>query len=98
MAHTGAWRHGQLVRSCGLLLLLSVLQACSSQNESDSQKSKVEDAASIQATIIEKSAADPTPEEASRFLMQATFGPTEAEIVALDASSMDAWLTSQFAI
>ena len=98
MAHTGAWRHGHLVRSCGLLLLLFVLQACSSQNESDSQKSKVKDAASIQATIIEKSAADPTPEEASRFLMQATFGPTEAEIVALDASSMDAWLTSQFAM
>lgn len=98
MAHTGAWRRGQLVRSCGLLLLLSVLQACSSQNESDSQKSKVEDAASIQATIIEKSAADPTPEEASRFLMQATFGPTEAEIVAMDASSIDAWLTSQFAM
>ena len=98
MAHTGVWLHRHLVRSCGLLLLLSVLQGCSSQNESDLQKSKVKDAASIQATIVEKSAADPTPEEASRFLMQATFGPTEAEIAALDASSMDAWLTSQFAM
>ena len=98
MAHTHAWQHGQLVRSSGLLLLMLVLQACSSQNESDSQKSNVEDAASIQATIIEKSAADPTPEEASRFLMQATFGPKESEIAALDASSMDAWLTSQFAM
>ena len=98
MAHTQAWQQSQLVRSCGLLLLLSVLQACSSQNDSDSQKSKVEDTASIQATIIEKSATDPTPEEASRFLMQATFGPKESEIAALDASSMDAWLTSQFAM
>lgn len=98
MAHTQAWRYGQLIRICGLLLLLSVLQACSTQNESDSENSKTEDATTIQAAIIEKSAADPTPEEASRFLMQATFGPAEAEIVALDASSMDTWLTSQFAM
>ncbi len=98
MAHYQAWLNGQLIRICGLLLLLSVLQACNLQNESNSEKSKNEDAASIQATIIEKSAADPTPEEASRFLMQATFGAKESEIAALDASSMDAWLTSQFAM
>ncbi len=98
MAHTQAWRYSLLIRTCGLLLLLSLLQACSSQNESDSEKSKAQDAASIQAVMIEKSVADPTPEEASRFLMQATFGPKESEIIALDASSMDAWLTSQFAM
>jgi len=98
MAHTQAWRYSLLVRYCGLVLLLSALQACSSQTDLDSEKLKVEDSASIQAIMIEKSAADPTPEEASRFLMQATFGPKESEITALDASSMDAWLSSQFAM
>ena len=98
MAHTQAWHHSRLIRYCALLLLLSVLQACSSQNDSDSQKAKAQDAASIQTAMVEKSAADPTKEEASRFLMQATFGPKESEIDALDASSMDAWLTSQFAM
>ena len=87
MAHTQAWRNSRLIR---LLLLLSVLQACSSQNDSDSEKLKAENAASIHAVTVEKSAADPTPEEASRFLMQATFGPKESEIAALDASSLDA--------
>jgi len=47
--------------------------------------------------MIEKSAADPTPEEASRFLMQATFGPKESEITALDNSNFDTWLNTQFA-
>ncbi len=98
MAHTQAWRYGLLVRTGALLLLLSLLQACNSQNQSDSEKEKSEEAVSIQAVMVEKSAADPTPEEASRFLMQATFGPKESEIVALDASSLEAWFNAQYAM
>jgi uncharacterized protein (DUF1800 family) len=98
MAFTHAWRFSHVIRTGALLLLLSVLQACSSQDDTGSEKSKAQDAASIQAEIIQKSAADPTPEEASRFLMQATFGPKESEITALDASNLDAWLTNQFAL
>ncbi len=98
MTHTHAWRSGLLLRASALVLLLSLLQACGSQSDQSADKSKAQDAATIQAQIIEKSAADPTPEEASRFLMQATFGPKESEITALDASSMDAWLTAQFAM
>ncbi len=38
-----------------------------------------------------------TTEEASRFLSQATFGPSEADIEALTASGVSAWLTAEFA-
>ncbi|MGB7159168.1 MAG: DUF1800 family protein [Tepidisphaeraceae bacterium] len=39
----------------------------------------------------------PTAEDAARFLTQATFGPTIEDIGALQASSFDAWLSTQFA-
>jgi uncharacterized protein (DUF1800 family) len=40
----------------------------------------------------------PSPVEASRFLQQATFGPSMAEINALTHSTYDAWLDKQFAM
>ena len=98
MATTLTWRFGLLGRLSSLLILLSLLQACSSQDDADPEQSKAQDAAAIQTVIVEKSLADPTPQEASRFLMQATFGPKESEITALDNTSMDAWLTTQFAL
>lgn len=98
MAHTQAWRGGLLVRLSSLLILLSMVQACSTQDDAAPEQSESKDTATIQAEMIEKSAADPTPEEASRFLMQTTFGPKESEIVALDGSSLDAWFTTQFAL
>jgi uncharacterized protein (DUF1800 family) len=36
--------------------------------------------------------------DAARFLTQATFGPTKAEIDALTGGSIDAWITSQLAL
>ncbi|MGZ5236996.1 MAG: DUF1800 domain-containing protein [Caldimonas sp.] len=39
----------------------------------------------------------PTPTEASRFLTQATFGPTEAEINRLSTMQYGAWIDEQFA-
>lgn len=42
--------------------------------------------------------AEMTPEEASRFLASASFGPTQAEIDALSLSSREAWLAEQFAL
>ena len=41
--------------------------------------------------------ASPTPAEASRFLQQATFGPTSGEIEALRHSNFPTWLKQQFA-
>ncbi len=38
-----------------------------------------------------------TPEDASRFLAQATFGATDADIRSLTKTGFDAWLTQQFA-
>jgi uncharacterized protein (DUF1800 family) len=42
--------------------------------------------------------APPTRAESGRFLTQATFGPTEAEITALQSSSFSAWITAQLAL
>ncbi|MDP3071373.1 MAG: DUF1800 family protein [Opitutaceae bacterium] len=39
-----------------------------------------------------------TATEAARFLTQATFGPTKAEIDALTGGSIDAWVTQQLAL
>jgi uncharacterized protein (DUF1800 family) len=44
-------------------------------------------------TIVPPS--NPTAAEAARFLTQATFGPTEADIKALSASTFPAWLAAQ---
>lgn len=39
----------------------------------------------------------PTANDAARFLTQATFGPTSAEIAAVQSLGFDAWLNQQFA-
>lgn len=39
----------------------------------------------------------PTAQDAARFLQQATFGPTAAEISRLQSVGLDAWLAEQFA-
>ncbi|MEP7301922.1 MAG: DUF1800 family protein [Caldimonas sp.] len=44
-----------------------------------------------------QAAVTPTPTEASRFLTQATFGPTDAEIKRLSAMQYGAWIDEQFA-
>jgi uncharacterized protein (DUF1800 family) len=40
----------------------------------------------------------PTAQDAARFLMQATFGPTKAEIDALTQSTLDTWITNQMTL
>ncbi len=50
------------------------------------------------APPINTTAAVPTAKEASRFLQQATFGPSMTEITALSQSSYNAWLAAQFAM
>jgi len=40
----------------------------------------------------------PTAQDAARFLQQATFGPTKADIDALTQSTFDAWITTQIAL
>jgi len=42
--------------------------------------------------------AGPTADEAARFLTQATFGPTEAEIAKVQSIGYSAWLDEQFAL
>jgi uncharacterized protein (DUF1800 family) len=99
MAHTHVRRYGLLVRLSVSLLLLSVLQACSSgnQSESDAEKSSQQKTLVLQAQMREKSSTSLTKAEASRFLQQASFGPKESEINALENQSIDSWLNAQFA-
>lgn len=40
----------------------------------------------------------PTPQQAARFLLQATFGPTKADIDALPAKGFATWITEQMAL
>jgi uncharacterized protein (DUF1800 family) len=83
------------------LASLLVLQACTNSTETAStdEKNSQKPTNTKPAQILSTKAA-PTKGEAARFLSQATFGPTEAEINALNASSAanpyDAWLTTQF--
>ena len=42
--------------------------------------------------------AGPTADEAARFLTQATFGPTDAEIAKVQAIGYSAWIDEQFAM
>ena len=44
------------------------------------------------------SGATPTQQEAARFLTQATFGPTDADISAVQANGFDGWITQQMAM
>jgi uncharacterized protein (DUF1800 family) len=79
-------------RAC-MVLMLCVLSGCGSGGSSSSSASSGSTASSTApattpATAI--SAAD-----AARFLTQATFGPTDADITALQNSSFSTWLSAQ---
>ncbi len=97
MAFSRTWRGGLQLRIIGIVLLLALLQSCSTQNDTDAaaEKSAQENPLAIQAHVSGKSATNLTAAEASRFLQQATFGPKESEITALTGGSIDAWLTAQ---
>jgi uncharacterized protein (DUF1800 family) len=64
-----------------LLACAALLAACGSGGEGEGDQIAVE---------------SPTKEAASRFLAQATYGPTAAEIDRLAASSLGAWVEEQF--
>ena len=78
-----------------MVAFLSLLTACgggggSGSTASPSLAGTGPDAAA-QAVVV------PTATEASRFLAQATFGPSEAEITRLSTMSFAAWMDDQFA-
>jgi uncharacterized protein (DUF1800 family) len=59
--------------------------------------------AAVSADVVEQVAGTPptplvSPEDASRFLMQSTFGGSQADINHLSMIGYDAWFTEQFAI
>lgn len=88
------------VNRCGLLLLAALLlPGCAERDEeATSAAAGKSTTTTTYGATIQSTATAPTTTEASRFLSQATFGPTEAEINALAASNIDAWLATQFAL
>src|SRR5206468_295671 len=70
---------------------LLALDACGNGGSSSIDLAGTGPEAAAQAVIVPSSA------EASRFLAQATFGPTPAEIQRLAGMSLAAWMEDQFA-
>jgi uncharacterized protein (DUF1800 family) len=86
----GAWPGAAALRAlarrgaaAGLLAVLAVLAACGSGGG---------------AAVPAPGDAPASREEAARFLTQATFGPTEAEIARVTALGYRAWIDEQFAL
>jgi uncharacterized protein (DUF1800 family) len=79
---------------------LLMLQACTTSEDTATTEAAPKAAVVKKPAVLASTKAAPTGAEASRFLAQATFGPTEAEINALSASTAaDAyndWITNQF--
>ena len=87
-------RRGEFARSTGTAAaaaLLAVLVACGGGNGSDTETDA--------AVTTGPAAAGPSnaPAAASRFLTQATFGPTSAEITRLSLMIYSGWIDEQFA-
>lgn len=75
----------------GVAGALAVLSACSGGGGGDSQRAGT---ASTSAPMVTKAE---TPADASRFLAQATFGPTSAEIDRVMGIQLESWLEEEFA-
>lgn len=80
------------------LVLCLVLTACSTQPQRTDPWSWPDKAAELRRPFFDQSPKypAPSPAEASRFLQQASFGATLAEIDALSASRYQRWLDDQF--
>jgi uncharacterized protein (DUF1800 family) len=78
--------------------LVTLLAGCAAAPEAELAAKQDTAALAAVAGPPRTMAAPSSPAEASRFLAQATFGPTEAEIAALAASDYETWLETQFAL
>jgi uncharacterized protein (DUF1800 family) len=85
-----------------LFASLLILQGCTNSTTEESAQTEKNDQTAVvtKPALVVSTKAAPSKAEASRFLSQATFGPTEAEINALSASTAadpyGDWLTAQF--
>jgi uncharacterized protein (DUF1800 family) len=79
-----------LTHRAAAIALVALLAACGNGND---------DSGTTASGPIDSPAADPAtaPASASRFLAQATYGPTSAEITRLSAMTYSAWIDEQFA-
>jgi len=87
---TGAGRRVRLARSAAAAVVLAVLVACGGGKGDGST-----DTGSTSSPQTESPSN--APAAASRFLTQATFGPTSPEITRLSTMTYSAWIDEQFA-
>ena len=80
------------IRRAILVAVCCIVAGCGGSNNSSSGSSSSGSSGTTTTTTPSLTSA-----EAGRFLTQATFGPTQADITALQASTFAAWLTSQTA-
>ncbi len=92
---------GSRVCRYAAIMCLAALAACGGGKGADSASSAGGTGSSTAAGGTDASVAArhtvATPEEASRFLAQATFGPNAASIAALKGGTIEAWLNAEFA-
>jgi uncharacterized protein (DUF1800 family) len=90
---SGQIRRARFARRAAAAAVLLVVSACGGGGGSSSAPSLAGTgpAAAAQAVVV------PTAPEAARFLTQATFGPTSAEIQRMTTMSFAAWIDDQFA-
>ncbi|MCX9154575.1 DUF1800 domain-containing protein [Niveibacterium sp. 24ML] len=84
------------IRNLGAALALVLLTACGGGSGGDGESGGGSGGGSG-TTPTPPVLPSPTPGEASRFLEQASFGPTTSSINALAASNYEAWLSAEFA-
>ena len=87
------------MKNTGLIVLLLLLAGCGGAGGSKSSSSDVVAGCTYAPTTevdVTDTATHPSDAEASRFLQQASFGPTRAAIDALKKGSPASWLARQF--
>ena len=80
------------IRRAILVAVCCIIAGCDSGNKSSSSSSSSSPSGTTTPAVP-----SPTAAEAVRFLTQATFGPTQADITALQSSNFAAWLSTQTA-
>lgn len=94
---SGDIRHARFMRRAVATAVLMVIAACGGGSGSGSSGGGTADLAGAGPDATVQAVVVPTAPQASRFLAQATFGPTSTEIQRLSTMSYAAWLDEQFA-
>lgn len=92
----------QLVARCNVLLMLAgavALAGCGGGGGGNAHASSTQDHGTVDTNAaVSTSGPKPTDAEARRFLTQATFGPTSADVLAVTERGYAAWIDAQLSM